>query len=29
VNAGDNLIGKLTGAQVVVKDGVVIEIREA
>jgi hypothetical protein len=29
VNVGDNLIGKLTGAQVVVKDGVVIEIREA
>jgi len=29
VNAGDNLIKKLTGAQVVVKDGVVVEIREA
>jgi hypothetical protein len=29
VNAGDNLIKKLTGAQVVVKDGVVIEVREA
>jgi hypothetical protein len=29
VNVGDNLIGKLTGAQVVVKDGVVVEIREA
>jgi hypothetical protein len=29
VNVGDNLIKKLTGAQVVVKDGVVIEVREA
>ena len=29
VNAGDSLIKKLTAAQVVVKDGVVIEVREA
>jgi len=29
VNVGDNLFKRLTGAQVVVKDGEIIEIREA
>ncbi len=29
INQGDDLIKKLTGSQVVIKDGVIIEIREA
>jgi F0F1-type ATP synthase membrane subunit b/b' len=29
INAGDDLVKKLSGSQIVVKDGVIVEIREA